>query len=309
MDGQTLNPAPANPAAAFYAASPLARGLGAALRLADRIAPAWGTASALRVFFTPLPWKLAARRALPAPWKRRDWPFEGVRLASYRRSDVAPGRPVVLLVHGWAGSARQLRAIGDALAAAGLDPVLIDLPAHGRSGGWRATLPQFARALFAAVARLGPLHGVVAHSLGALAALHAAARGLPVQRLALLAPSAPPAEFLDWFAGSFGLPGHASERMRRQIETREAVALDEFEPGWLGARVAQPCLVAHDEGDRVAPFERGAQLAASLPAARFAATRGLGHRRILDDAQVAIRILEHLQVDATAPFPMAHPGA
>ena len=40
--------------------------------------------------------------------------------------------------------------------------------------------------------KLGPLHGVVAHSLGSLATLHAAARGLPVQRLALIAPSSPP---------------------------------------------------------------------------------------------------------------------
>ena len=98
----------------------------------------------------------------------------------------------MLLVHGWAGDAQQMLTLAEALAQAGFDPVLLDFPAHGRSGGWRATLPQFARALWAASARLGPLHAVVAHSLGALAAAHAAANGLPVGRLALLAPSPPP---------------------------------------------------------------------------------------------------------------------
>lgn len=285
----------ANPAAAFYAGSGTARAVGAALRLVDRLAPSWGTRSALRLFFTPLPWKFAMRRALPRPWITQRWAFEGVTLTSYRRGDLADERPVVLLVHGWAGAGTQMLALGEALAAAGYDPVLLDLPAHGRSGGWRSTLPQFARALFAAAARLGPLHAVVAHSLGALAAAHAAARGLPVQRLALLAPSAPPAAFLDWFAGSFGLAQGLAARMRALIEHREAVDLVEFEPPWLGPRVTQPVLVLHDEGDRIAPHAASARLAASLPDARLHTTRGLGHRRLLDDTQVAERVLEHLQ--------------
>jgi len=290
----------ANPAAAFYAASPAARALGATLRLADRLVPAWGTRGALRLFFTPLPWKLSARRPLPSPWQVTHWPFEGVPLASHRRADVPPGRPVVLLVHGWAGSAGQMRRLADRLVADGFDPVLLDLPAHGRSGGWRSTLPQFGRALFAATSRLGPLHGVVAHSLGALAALHSAARGLPVQRLALIAPSAPPAQFLDWFAGSFGLPEGISARMRAQIELREEVNLGEYEPGWLGPRVMQPSLVLHDEADRVAPFSASRRLAKAMPSLRLASHAGLGHRRILDDTAVAEAVAAHLRMEGSA---------
>lgn len=295
----------ANPAANFYARNGTARGLGAALRLLDRAAPAWGTRGALRLFFTPLPWKLAMRRPLPAPWRAQRWAFEGSTLTWYRRADLADERPLVLLVHGWAGGAVQMLALAEQVLAAGFEPVLLDLPAHGRSGGWRSNLPQFARALFAATARLGPLHGVVAHSLGALAALHATARGLPVGRLAVLSPSAPPAAFLAWFARSFGMAPGLAERMRLQIERREGIDLEEFEPGWLGARVAQPVLVLHDEGDRVAPHAAGARLAASLPRGRLLSTRGLGHRRILDDADAAVRVLEHLQADPrpAAPLP------
>lgn len=285
----------ANPAAAFYAASPVARALGVTLRLADRLAPALGTRGALRLFFTPLPWKLAARRPLPAPWQVSHWPFEGVQLAMHRRGDLPAGRPVVLLVHGWAGHAAQFRRIGDVLAAQGFDPVLLDLPAHGRSGGWRSTLPQFSRTLFAAVARLGPLHGVVAHSLGSLATLHAAARGLPVQRLALIAPSSPPAQFMAWFAHSFGLPAGLAERMQRQIEHREGVPLAEYEAGWLGPRVAQPTLLLHDEADRIAPFAASRRLAQALTAARLEPHGGLGHRRILDDGAVADAVAAHLR--------------
>jgi len=289
--------AAANPAAAFYAGSRPAQLVGAALRLIDRFAPRWGTRSALRLFFTPLPWKLSMRRALPAAWVRTEWPFEASSLSVYRRSDIAPGRPRALLVHGWAGNGAQMLALGEAIAAAGFDPVLVDLPAHGRSGGWRSTLPQFTRAIFAITARLGPWEAVVAHSLGALAAMHTAARGLPARGLVLIAPSAPPVQFLDWFAASFGLSGSVSQRMREQIEFREAVNLAEFEPDWLGARIAQRCLVVHDASDRVAPFSTGERIVGALADATLHATRGLGHRRVLDDAGVAAQVVAHLELN------------
>jgi pimeloyl-ACP methyl ester carboxylesterase len=290
-----------NPAAAFYASSLVARALGATLRWSDRLAPAWTTRGALRLFFTPLPWKLASRRPLPAPWQVARWPFEGVKLAVHRRDDLSPGRPLVLLVHGWAGSAAQMRPLADALAAEGFDPVLLDFPAHGHSGGWRATLPQFARAIFAAASRLGPLHAVVAHSLGALAALHASASGLPVQRLALIAPSAPPAQFMAWFAESFGLPVHIGERMRAHIERREGVLLAEYEAAWLGPRLQQPTLLLHDEADSVAPFAASRRLAKAIPSLRLDAREGLGHRRILGDEGVAAAVAAHLRGGGSSP--------
>jgi pimeloyl-ACP methyl ester carboxylesterase len=291
----------ANPAASFYARSRTAQALGAMLRTLDTLSPGWGTSAALHLFFTPLPSKLAMRRAVPASWSVSTFPFEGVTLASYRRRDVEPGRAVVLLVHGWAGSGLQMRPLGDALFEAGFDPVLLDFPAHGRSGGWRSTLPQFTRALHAAHARLGPLHAIVAHSLGALAALHTAARGLAVGRLVLLAPPAPPAAFLHWFAGSFGLGETVPQRMREHIEAREGIPLQNFEPEWLGERVAQPTLVVHDEGDRVAPFAAGQRVVQALPDARLHATRGLGHARLLGDPAVAMVVLRHCLPFAVAP--------
>jgi pimeloyl-ACP methyl ester carboxylesterase len=289
-----------NPAAAFYASSGVARALGAALRASDRLAPAWTARGALRLFFTPLPWKLASRRRLPAPWQLTHWPFEGVKLAAHRRGGLASGRPVVLLIHGWAGSGAQMRRLADALVADGFDPVLLDFPAHGHSGGWRATLPQFARAIFAAVSRLGPLHAVVAHSLGALAALHASASGLPVQRLVLIAPSAPPAQFMAWFAESFGLPVGVGERMRLHIERREGVPLSEYESGWLGPRLQQPTLLLHDEADRVAPFAASRRLAKAIPSLRLQACEGMGHRRILNDDGVAAAVAAYLRGDGPA---------
>src|SRR5258705_10986765 len=69
-----------NPAGAFYASSAAARAIGAILRWIERVAPGWVTGAALRLFFTPLPWKFAGRKSIPSRWVVGQWPFEGVSL-------------------------------------------------------------------------------------------------------------------------------------------------------------------------------------------------------------------------------------
>lgn len=290
-----------NPTALFYGANPLARALAGLLRASQALGTNAASAAALKLFFTPLPSKWAARRRpVPADWRASQWRFEGVSLTAWQReAGSIEGRPTVLLVHGWAGDAQQMRPLADALWGAGLNPVMLDLPAHGRSRGWSSTLPQFGRALHAATSRLGPLHGVVAHSLGAVAAMHAAAQGWPVQRLVLLAPSSAPSQVLKWFAHAFGLEAATLQRMVQKIEAREGVPLQQFEPAWLAQRLSQPTLILHDEQDRAAPLANSRLIARSLPQAHLHITQGLGHRRLLADPQVATAVLAHLQV---APY-------
>lgn len=282
----------ANPAASFYA-SPGARLVTGALRTAERWAPGLATRLALALFFTPLPSKSHARaRPVPAAWQPVRRRFEQGEVVTWQHSDVQPGAPRVLLVHGWAGDAQQWRALGDRLAAQGFDPVLLDLPAHGRSDGRRSTLPQWVRTLFAVTAALGPWHAVVAHSLGALASAHAVARGLPANRLALVATSPPPRQFLRWFAGVLGAGEALAQRMQARIEQREGVPMQQFEPAWLGPRLGLPMLLLHDREDRVAPASAVERLAAALPAASLEWHGGLGHRRILSDGGVLQRLVD-----------------
>jgi pimeloyl-ACP methyl ester carboxylesterase len=286
-----------NPAAAFYT-SPAARAVAAAVRATHSLSVDAGTALAMRLFFTPSARGRRARQLnVPAPWQPHRHRFESGTLVSWQRADTAGRARRVLLTHGWAGDAQQMRALGDALAGSGFDPVLLDLPAHGASEGTRATLPQWVRALFAASAGLGPWYGVVAHSLGALAAAHAVARGLAAQRLVLIAPSPPPALFLRWFAAGLGLTEALAERMERAILRREGVGVEQFAPEWLGQRVALPTLVLHDGEDRTAPLATGRALAGALRGARLQVTQGLGHRRILEDPAVTAAVLEHLRGD------------
>jgi hypothetical protein len=150
---------------------------------------------------------------------------------------------VVLLVHGWGGHAGQLLPLAESLAQQGLRPVLLEMPAHGRSGGSPATCRSSRAPSSTPSARLQQ----EGHALGAAGGAFAGrqrrrVRGQPrlaIGKLVLLAPPASPREYTRYFAQVFGLSERTRAAMQRRIEAREGVLMPQFEPR-RSAR-ASPC--------------------------------------------------------------------
>ncbi len=283
----------------FYQASPGLRVFRAALGASQRVWPAFAVRAASRLFGTPLPPKWLQRGASwDASWRIDRWPFEDASLTLYSPRAESPA-PTVLLVHGWGGHARQLLPLAEAAAQAGLRPVIVEMPAHGRSAGAVSNLPQFARAIEYVGARLRQegraLRAVVAHSLGANGAAHAASRGLATERLVLIAPPASPREYTRLFAAVFGLSESIRARMQARFEAREGILMAQFEPAAVGARIAAPTLVVHDRGDSINRFADGQAFADAIPGAALLPTEGLGHRRLLKDTHVLHAVTDFLR--------------
>jgi len=275
---------------AFYNAIPLTRIFRWGLGASQQLWPALAVRAAYRLFGTPLPPKWISRRRGWSPdWHIEQWPFEDASLSLYSRP-VAPHGPVVLLVHGWGGHAGQMLALAGRLSAQGLRPFIVEMPAHGRSGGSVSNLPQFARVLEYVTARLQQqghtLRAVVAHSLAANAGAYAASRGLAAGRLVLLAPPASPLEYTRLFAHVFGLSEATRAAMQRRIEAREGILMPQFEPAAVGPRISLPTLVVHDRQDSINRFADGVAYTEAIAGARLVATEGLGHRNILKDEEV-----------------------
>ncbi len=275
---------------AFYQASPGIRLFRIALGTFQRLWPSLAVRVACRLFLTPLPPKWLNRsKAWDPSWRVEQWPFETASLTVYSQA-AAPHGPVALLVHGWGGHAGQMLALAQALAAQGLRPVILEMPAHGRSAGAQSTLPQFARAIEYVAARLHQqghtLRALVAHSLGASASAYVASRGLPIERLVLLAPPASQPEYTRLFAQVFGLSETTRAAMQKRIEAREGILMPQFEPAALAPRVRVPTLVVHDRSDSITLFADGMAYAQAIRGAKLVATEGLGHRKILKDAEV-----------------------
>lgn len=274
---------------AYYEANPGVRLLRRLLGATERLWPALAVRAATRLFTTPFPLRLRRSKPWEGGWRTERWTFEEAGVTVYSPA-AAPHGPVALLVHGWGGHARQMLPLAEVLAQHGLRPVLLELPAHGASAGATSSLPQMARAIEFAAARLVQqgfmLRVLAAHSLGANAAAFAVGRGLPAQRLVLLAPPASPRDYTRYFAQVFGLGEPTRAAMQARIETREGMLMPQFEPAAVAPRIRVPTLVVHDRGDTINRFADGQAYAHAVRGAELLATQGLGHRRILKDAQV-----------------------
>mgnify|MGYP003585054649 FL=1 len=288
-------------ASRYYDARPGIRLFRLGLAAIQRLWPALAVRAAYRLFATPLPLRLLRTRTRWGDdWRIESWPFESAGLTLYSPAGSGSGQ-TALLVHGWGGHAGQMRPLAQALLERGMRPVILELPAHGRSAGSSSTLPQFTRAIEYVSARLHQQgHDVqlaAAHSLGANALAQAASRGLDAPRLVLLAPPASPYEFTRMFAHVFGLKESVRASMQRRIEAREGILMKRFEPATVGPRIGAPTLVVHDRGDAVNRFADGEAFASAIANARLIATDGLGHRKLLQDPRVLQQVVAFAAVD------------
>jgi pimeloyl-ACP methyl ester carboxylesterase len=176
------------------------------------------------------------------------------------------------------------------LLAAGYRVVALDGPAHGASGGRQTTLTDFGGAVQAVVDALGGVQGIVAHSFGA-----ASVAGLPVQlpgaarlpRLVLISAPVSPRAVAERFADFLRLPLALVDYFADHIQQTTGRPADSFAVAAAGPDSgAEKVLVLHDEGDEVIPFADSQQIAAAWSGAVLHPTKGLGHNRILRDADV-----------------------
>lgn len=266
--------------------------MGAVIRGVDRISSRLGARVAARVFLTPRRTRLPEReRAWLAHAKAEVFKAGRFRLSGHRWS--ASGEPV-LLIHGWEGRGSQLGGLALALADRGLQPITIDLPAHGSSAGAQTNLVEISQAIAALVRHLGGVAGIVAHSFGAAGTTVALREPLDVGRLVYLAPAEDFAHYPRVFSHWLGLPHHLSERMKHSIERRIGITMAELRGRLLAPRMSQPLLVVHDEDDVDVPWQDGKTYAEAWPGSTLLTTRGMGHRRILREDEVLRAVAEFI---------------
>src|SRR3954467_12484900 len=238
--------------------------------LAPELAGAW----AERLFLTP-PRAPIEETALDLIDARMSFVAHKARnIATWEWGWKSHRAPAVLLAHGWGGQAAQMRAFVFKLLAAGYRVVAFDQPAHGVSEGRLTSLVDFADVLTAVARMHGPLHGIVAHSLGATAAGLALSRGLQARNVVLISPPADVAGYSRRFARWHWIPEPVRRSMQAAIEERYGVRWEELEVERIAARVVEKsavpvrALVIHDRDDKMVPWRHGVRVARAWPGAR-----------------------------------------
>jgi pimeloyl-ACP methyl ester carboxylesterase len=262
--------------------------------------------AASRLLFPELAGELAERLFLTPP-RNRDAAAAALDLIDARSSLVEhKGRsivtwrwgsrdaPAVLLAHGWGGCAAQMRAFVFPLLSAGYRVIAFDQPAHGVSEGRLTGLPDFADVLAEVAWHYGEVDGVIAHSMGGAGAALAIARGLRVRRVVTIGTSLDVPFFSQQFARWYWIPRRVLSAMQAAVEERFGVRWADLDMAKLAPRLCAPALVIHDRYDRLVPWHKGASFARGWPGARLFSTRGLGHRRILQDERVSALAAEFI---------------
>ena len=259
--------------------------ISAGVRVLDTVAPA--AAQRLAFDWFGMPRRRSEKPFIPG--HRFRVTGDGPDLAVW---DWGDGR-TVLLVHGWNGNGAQLAGFVPPLLRAGCYVAAPDLPAHGSSGGSRANVRVMADALLRLGRRVGPVHAVIAHSLGAAATVIAMAEGLGAERAVLIAPPADLPRYAWHFGRVVGLSPRSSAGLIARLDAAMG-GRDAFDLVRLAELQTARTLLLHDPEDREVPYSDADALARAWPGATLQPMRGAGHTRALRDPEVISRAVSFI---------------
>jgi pimeloyl-ACP methyl ester carboxylesterase len=254
------------------------------LRLGSWISPALGAEMARQLFFRPIrAGYRKEQKAILATAQHISLEVRQRRVQAYCWGNG----PTVVLIHGWGGHSGQMTEFVKPLTEAGYRVVAVDAPGHGRSRRGMSSLIHFADAIEAAAFAFGPIHAVIAHSLGAAATVQAMLRGVSIDRAVFIALRAHLSSYWHIFRDAAGMSEEVWTIMQIRTERWLNISYDNLHPINHAPRMTTPLLVLHGKADRLNPLSEGETLAAAWPNAEFKAF-DCGHMAILRDGQALL---------------------
>ena len=203
--------------------------------------------------------------------------------------------PAVLLVHGWEDDNSLWAALIEALVAAHVPLLALDLPGHGYSEGERLDLIGGGAALAAAWRAAGPFFAVVTHSFGGPLLVEAVEHhAIAPERAVLIAPPLAQIEQFRRMGARYEFAPAAIERAIALSDARTGRAMAENDLRRAAAGMGFPALFVHSDDDAQCPVEAAHVLAQLWPGGEKLVLDGLGHREIARDPGVADRIVDFL---------------
>ena len=194
-------------------------------------------------------------------------------------------------MHGLFLSGGKFRHLVPALVAAGLRPVAFDAPGHGASAGSFVDVDNVADAILTVADVIGPLSGIVAHSMGAAWALRALGAGLTAPSVVCV--GAPVRlDAAEYYAARAEMDVDVAAHFRRLMS---AVTVAPGGPLDVAASQRSRALIVHDHDDPLAPFSDGEELARAWRSSRTLWTSRLGHFRTLAARAVLAAVVDFLR--------------
>lgn len=249
-------------------------------------------------------WFLTHRGAIPKreeKWLSTATKIEAVELKSdllgetplpvmtyYWENPEHKDAPLVMLLHGWTGRGSQMGALAEPLLKAGFRVLSFDNHSHHKTPGKTSTIFKQSEVQRGLADKFGPIYGIVAHSFGGMVTSYSLSEGMEIQKIVCISPPSRFDYLLERFSNTLHLPKSIQNYMVSRFKEDYGSDLAERVSATTTSKVLGhiPALIIHDEDDQDVPITESELLLQSWPNSTMKRTKGLGHRRILYNAQV-----------------------
>ncbi len=258
----------------------------------------------MKLWFTPI--RVKPSKRTEAFWKSADWQFE-FEAAGLKHQASMWGknntRGVIVGVHGWRGSGYQFKHWVQPLLEEGFKVVLFDAPAHGmhayqHPNKRQTNVLEFAECLCAIEKEVDKIDGLIAHSLGGMAATEAIHLGVNIKTTVQIAPNLDLASLVTRFCYQLNL----SYSLIRTFNKRIDEYLTELFNGldfWGHFTVEKGAQLLPSNGLLVFDKDDKETLQSEMQSLKkhwqceYLETQGLGHFKILKDDAVIKKSVTH----------------
>ena len=195
--------------------------------------------------------------------------------------------PKVLFIHGWSGRGTQCAFFIEPLLQAGFQIISFDGPAHGETPGKQTSVLQFADAILQIDKHYGPFDAAITHSFGGMLLAYAMTIGIKIKRTVCICPPDSFDTIFNGFQRTLNLPDSVMNVVNTKFYATHGYKLrNDVSTVTTAKQLSNQALIIHDENDTDVGVSCGKKVADAWPNSKFIMTKGLGHRRIIRDANV-----------------------
>lgn len=202
---------------------------------------------------------------------------------------------LIFLVHGWNGNVGNFSRFVQDLITNRYRIVGIDLPGHGNSEGRYSNAVLASRAVAELSRIVGNPYAFITHSFGGAAATIAQELGVQAERLVYICPPRDLLSITLGFAGFWKFSNEEIQQTKESIELKVSHKLADLDLIRIGKMLNNKLLLIHDKDDNEIPFSFGEKVSQAWSQSEFLLTSGLGHRMILRDEGIKLKVLDFLE--------------
>ncbi|MFP5042809.1 alpha/beta hydrolase [Parasediminibacterium sp. JCM 36343] len=217
----------------------------------------------------------------------------GLILRGWRWQPEKPTGKTILILHGFDSCSYKFEKYIRPLKKEGYTVLAFDAPGHGLSDGKTINSLQYKKSILAVDKKFGPLYGIMAHSIGGLAASLASEKLPRLDKLVLIAPPVEITRSIDAFSKMLSLSKVVKKSLYKFVVKLGQRPVSYYNAGRAIQQITTPTLWVHDEEDKVCPYDEVKTIQElNLPHVSFYITKGLGHSNIYREPETVKTIVD-----------------